>query len=299
MADTLSNLAPAHRKQVRELSPPEWAQELIAKRGKRGERFALLSARVEGVPDLSPKEFEQRTRDAYELLAQELRKIKRHPIRFWNHVPFITEPADADRDNYMVFNAGRFAAFSHWFGGPNAFDRDVATASATGHWGRDLVLHCLASDVPGVGVNNPRQVAPYHYSRRFGPLPPCFSRATRLAHPAGMLLVGGTASVRGEDSVHVDHLTAQLRETFVNMASLVGAAIERKSRRARDATLLSAYSELRVYYPDHSNAAEIELAIRAAFPSLRRLEMFHADLCRSELMVEIEGVADLNRLNEV
>ena len=37
------------------------------------------------------------------------------------------------------------------------------------------VIHCLAADRPGAAVNNPRQVAPYHYSQRFGPLPPCFS----------------------------------------------------------------------------------------------------------------------------
>src|SRR5262249_25234544 len=151
----------------------------------------------------------------------------RHPIRFWNHVPFITEPADAGRDNYMVFNAGRFRAMTRWLGGDgdaNRFDRDVATASATGHWGRDLVIPCVATDAPGVAVTNPRQVAPYHYSQRFGPLPPCFARATKLTDPPGLLLVGGTASVRGEDSVHTDDLASQVSETFLNLASLTRAA---------------------------------------------------------------------------
>jgi chorismate lyase/3-hydroxybenzoate synthase len=289
MADALFNLAPSARtSKVRDLAPPAWAQEWAG-----GKRFALLSAEVKDVRDLTPAVFEGRTRDAYASMARQLKKLKRLPVRFWNHVPFITEPADAERDNYMVFNAGRFAAFESWFGGPAAFERDVATASAIGHWGRDLVIHCLAADVPGVAVNNPRQVAPYHYSQRFGPLPPCFSRATRLQHPAGLTLVGGTASVRGEDSVHIDHLTAQLRETFVNLAALIGAAAGRKPRHA---TLLSAFRELRAYYPDRSHAPEIESAIRAAFPSLRRLEMLHAELCRSELLVEIEGLADLNLL---
>jgi chorismate lyase/3-hydroxybenzoate synthase len=287
MADALSNLAPVRAREVRELAPPAWAAEMA------GKHFALVSARVEDVPALSPQQFEDQTRDAYASIARQLTELRLHPVRFWNHVPFITEPADGERDNYMVFNAGRFAAFSSWFGGPARFERDMATASATGHWGRDLVIHCLAADAPGVAVNNPRQVAPYHYSQRFGPLPPCFSRATRLAHPRGLTLVGGTASVRGEDSVHIDHLTAQLRETFVNLAALIGAAAGRKPRQA---TLLSAFFELRAYYPDSAHAAEIETALRAAFPSMRRLEMLHADLCRAELLVEIEGLADLNLL---
>jgi len=210
-------------------------------------------------------------------------------------VPFITDPADAGRDNYMVFNAGRFRAFADWLGGTARFERDVATASAIGHWGRDLVIHCLATDAPGVAVNNPRQVAPYHYSQRFGPLPPCFARATQLVTPRGMLLVGGTASVRGEDSVHHDDLASQLAETFLNLSALVGAAARRR-RMSTTAELLGAFRELRVYYPNRGDAKQIESAVFGTFPALRRLETLHADLCRTELLVEIEGFADLRAL---
>ena len=258
------------------------------------------------VGDLAPQELERRTFDAYMSIADRLaRSTLRHPVRFWNHVPFITDPADARRDNYMVFNAGRFRAIKRWLsdaGGGGRFERDVATASAIGHWGRDLIIHCLATDMPGVAVNNPRQVAPYHYSQRFGPLPPCFARATRLSDPPGMLLVGGTASVRGEDSVHPDDLASQLSESFVNLAALIGAAAAgQKSGTSitapRIARLLGAFRELRVYYPNRRDAKEIEPAVRNAFGSLRRLEMLHADLCRAELLVEIEGVADLNSMS--
>ena len=40
---------------VRELAPPRWARELV------GEHFAILTARVLDVPDLSPRRFEQQT----------------------------------------------------------------------------------------------------------------------------------------------------------------------------------------------------------------------------------------------
>jgi chorismate lyase/3-hydroxybenzoate synthase len=278
---------------VRDLSSPAWARRLC------GEHFTLLSERVENVLELTPEQFEQRTFDAYESLASRLAATAlRHPVRFWNHVPCITDPADAGRDNYMVFNAGRFRAFTKWFGGTSRFDRDVATASATGHWGRDLVIHCLATNASGTAVNNPRQVAPYHYSQRFGPLPPCFARATRLSDPPGMLLVGGTASVLGEDSVHVDDLPSQLGESFMNLAALVASAAGRTGARASISyQYLSGFRELRVYYPHRRHAREIESAIVGSFPSLRRLETLHADLCRAELLVEIEGVADLNLLD--
>ncbi|MEA2735200.1 MAG: chorismate lyase / 3-hydroxybenzoate synthase, partial [Humisphaera sp.] len=263
------------------------------------ESFSLISARVRDVAALTPGQFEQQTFEAYVSIAEQLaspRCANRHPVRFWNHVPFITDPADAGRDNYMVFNAGRFRAFSDWYGGAARFERDVATASATGHWGRDLLVHCLASDTAGAAINNPRQVAPYHYSQRFGPLPPCFARATRLAAD-NLLLVGGTASVRGEDSVHVDDLASQCRETCVNLAALVSAAVGKKlTPSLKLPRLLSAFRDLRVYHSDRAREHELERSIRENFPGLRRLEMLHADLCRAELLVEIEGVADLSEL---
>jgi chorismate lyase/3-hydroxybenzoate synthase len=275
------------------LAPPPWVDDLPAA------QFTLVTARVADVPDLTAAHFEQQTFAAYVSIAEQLAaSAHRHPVRFWNHVPFITDPADAGRDNYMVFNAGRFRAFSDWYGGPARFERDVATASATGHWGRDLVVHCLATDAAGIAVNNPRQVAPYHYSQRFGPLPPCFARATRLMN-SDLLLVGGTASVRGEDSVHIDDLASQCRETYVNLAALGCAAVGKKlTPSVKLPRLLSTFRDLRVYHPDRAQAREIEQSVRQNFPNLRRLEMLHADLCRAELLVEIEGIADLHELKE-
>src|SRR3954452_19731179 len=121
---------------VRNLAPPAWARDLVA---SAGDHFRIVSSRVADAADLTPRELEQRTFDAYVTIAQQIsRSTTPHAVRFWNHVPFITDPADGGRDNYMVFNAGRFRAFTDWFGGAGAFERHVATASATGHWGRDL-----------------------------------------------------------------------------------------------------------------------------------------------------------------
>ena len=112
-----------------------------------------------------------------------------------------------------------------------------------------------------------------------------------------MLLVGGTASVRGEDSVHIDDFPSQCRETYVNLAALVSAAIGKKlTASVKLPRLLAAFSDLRVYYPDRAHEREIERSIRENFPNLRGLEMLHADLCRAELLVEVEGVADLSEL---
>jgi chorismate lyase/3-hydroxybenzoate synthase len=212
------------------------------------------------------------------------------PVRLWNHIPAIHEVVDGRRNRYMVFNAGRYRAFAEWYGGPAAFDRKVATASGVGHDGRDLVVHCLSAREPGVAVDNPRQIAPHRYSERWGPLPPCFARGTLLNAPR-LILVGGTASVRGEDSLHVGNLPMQVRETFMNLATVVEAANGPDASRGDEDDLLAQFRELRVYYPHAADGPRLEAMVRQTFARECRIEMRRADLCRAELLVEIEGVA--------
>jgi chorismate lyase/3-hydroxybenzoate synthase len=214
-----------------------------------------------------------------------------HPVRFWAFVPDIHAQLEPDLDRYMVFNAARFAAFSAWYGGRDAFPRALATASAVGTSGGDLVLHCLAADAAGQPVENPRQVPAYRYSRRFGPMPPCFARATvvRPRASAPLLMVGGTASIRGEESMHETDLAAQMDETLANLASVVGAAW---SERPAASTALARYRHLRAYHRREADRREVEVRLRSAFPGLERLELLSAELCRVELLVEVEGLAD-------
>jgi chorismate lyase/3-hydroxybenzoate synthase len=259
-----------------------------------GEWFTLVSVRIVDAAQLTPDEFERVTAEAYTYIASALRdKPARHPVRFWNYIPGIHRPAGEGLDRYMVFNAGRFKACSDWFGGPESFDRLLATASGVGHAGADLVIHALASAVPGVAVENPRQVPPYKYSRRFGPRPPCFARATVLAPRAGrrMILIGGTASIVGEESVHVGDLAGQTRETLVNLEALIRHAAEVAGCAVR-ASALRTFTDLRVYHTRPADREALQGLIAHAVGGACRVEYIPADLCRAELMVEIEGVAE-------
>ncbi len=287
------------------LLPPPWIAETFALPDPvptidgdeltvaRGEAAMLMSARVHNALALDSSSFERATMYAYTAIAQQL--AGHYPVRFWNHLPAIHAAMDAERDRYRVFNAARFRAFETWYGSADAFSRHVATASGVGHSGTDLVVHCLATQEPGEAVENPRQIAAYRYSRRYGPLPPCFARATTIkpaAYPNGLLLVGGTASIRGEDSIHVESLALQLDETFENLATLVTAA-SASGQSPDPAEPLARFRHLRIYYRHESDINSITTAVRAAFPQLLRADYIPAELCRHELLVEIEGVAQL------
>jgi len=261
--------------------------------------FSLTSVRISGIEDMDILTFQQAVADAYRTVLEQLRTD--HAVRFWAFIPRIHADYGQGLDRYMAFNAGRFAAFSTWLGGRDAFSRSMPTASAVGSRGSDFVLYSLASRWPGQPVENPRQVPAYQYSRRFGPLPPCFARATilrRQPFEPDWLLVGGTASIVGEDSQHQDAVSLQLRETFRNLASLACAAVQNAGEPLpetdRDvASWLAQFREVRPYYREPEHAVRVRDAVKDAFSTAEHIETFSAELCRRELLVEIEGVARL------
>jgi chorismate lyase/3-hydroxybenzoate synthase len=276
----------------------ESGQEAIRVHIGEGARFCHVTAGFGGVPGMDILTFQQRVVATYQAVFEQLQtRSAPHPVRFWAFVPGIHDDLGAGLDRYMVFNAGRYGAYSAHFGLPTSFGRLVPTASTVGGGGEQLVLHCLAADEPGLPVENHRQIPAYRYSRRFGPIPPCFARATLLHGQAQepLLLVGGTASITGEESCHLGHLEEQSLETFRNLASVVasasGSTLPEETRADGLGPWLAAFRELRIYHPHRADREAILGLVQASFPSLRRVELLQASLCRPELLIEIEGLA--------
>jgi chorismate lyase/3-hydroxybenzoate synthase len=242
--------------------------------------------------------FQQRVFEAYQNVFHDLEaQLPSYPVRFWAFIPGIHDDLGAGLDRYMAFNAGRYSAFATHFGKPSAFDRSIPTASAVGVGGDQFALYAIAAGAPGKPVENPRQVSAYHYSRRFGPMPPCFARATMIEAPGrdAALIVGGTASIIGEESRHIGELQQQAFETFRNLASVVASAggvnLPENASVDQVRALLADFTEIRVYHPRESDRAVIETLVKDAFPPSCHVELMQAYLCRSELLIEIEGLA--------
>jgi chorismate lyase/3-hydroxybenzoate synthase len=266
----------------------------------RGSALSRMEVAFDGVQAMDILTFQQTVAEAYQTIFEQLTCLPTpYPIRFWSFVPDIHADLGAGIDRYMAFNAGRFAAYSARCGGRDALGRSVATGSAVGITGDRLELHCLASCEPGTPVENPRQIPAYRYSRRYGPLPPCFARATSVQGVAlgRRLLVGGTASIRGEDSLHLGDVRAQALETVQNLASLVRSACGMPelptTEEAELLACLSRFRELRVYRPRPDHTDTILGILGRFFVGVRRVELLQAELCRPELLVELEGVAEI------
>jgi chorismate lyase/3-hydroxybenzoate synthase len=289
--------------------PQSWAREMVEDSSEEeicrcnsgrvrrsvGREFTLVSAEVPEACNLDSRDFQHCVESTY---ASVLKAVgHRRVVRLWNFIPGILDPIDKFDQRYKVFNMGRFNSFTRWFGGTGKFGHQIATASGVGTTSGRLAVHALATSKPAEPVENPRQIPSYRYSRDYGPLPPCFARAMRVTADTERLLVGGTASIRGEETVHTGSLTQQLDETILNLAAIVGAGLGMVNVDCNfdehNAHLLARYRDLRVYCPDPQHLDLVASRVEAAFHGARRIEFVQAELCRPGLLVEIEGWADL------
>lgn len=247
---------------------------------------AVVSATIRDARALSPDELSRATLAAYNELRAQLNAYEeagRHVVRVWNFIPGITEMVTPGLERYMAFNAGRFDAMCKWYGGADALPKLAPAASGVGCDGDHAVIHAMALPTPGVAIQNPRQTPAMLYSEKYGPRPPCFARGTRVGDT---LLISGTAAITGEESICLNDLEGQLRETIENLRALLRTAFGEQRARMH---------ALRVYLPNPQAADVVDGALREAFERVESIEYVHAALCRRELLVEVEGTAVVER----
>ena len=199
----------------------------------------------------------------------------RHLLRMYNYFSGINS-GSGDTERYKLFCSGRAAGFQ----GLEQSSWPAATAVGRQDHSNVLQVYWLAGTEPGRAIENPRQVSAFNYPRQYGPAPPSFSRAMLL--PGG-LLISGTGSILGHASHHAHDLSAQLEEILRNLASLRQAS-------GGPAQLLSGRGTLpKVYLRDAAAAGLVSAHLRTQLPSQVQLLVLGADICRRELVVEIDA----------
>ena len=208
----------------------------------------------------------------------------RHVWRIWSFVTDINEGV-GDEERYKLFCLGRARAFAAVHATLPGIGYPAATAVGKPAGARSLQICWLAGRDPGVEIENPRQLAAYRYPRCYGPAAPRFSRAMLV--PGPLLLVSGTASIVGHESMHPGDTVAQLHETLDNIDALFRHAGD---VAARPVPRLGPDSLLKVYLRHASDAARVERSLRERVGEGVPVLMLAADICRSELLIEIEAV---------
>lgn len=229
------------------------------------------------------------TREAYHRVLEVTAELG-YPylFRFWNYFPAINEP-EAGLERYQRFCVGRQEAFD----GAAARVPSFPAATAVGSQGVDLRVYFLAGRTPALALENPRQVSAYHYPPQYSPRQPAFSRAAVLDWSGErQIYISGTASIAGHQTRHGHQASRQTQETLLNIEALLQQGVKDGVHAAAG---LHALSSARVYVRDPRDLETIRKALEARFAPRTPILYLQADICRGDLVVEIEGIARLPR----
>jgi FkbO/Hyg5 family chorismatase len=213
-----------------------------------------------------------------------------HPIRIWNYIPRINAPTEAGLERYKAFNIGRASSFQN-----NCREtRDSAVFPAgtgIGSFGGGITQYFLSTArKQHVHIENPQQIPAYRYPAEYGPRSPSFARATYLDGGDRFgLYVAGTASILGSESTNSGQIAAQLETTFRNIEVLVsGVNLQRHGVPGH--LDLSDMEAIKAYVRHPRDFEIVRQACQLRFSPGSEITVLHADICRAELDVEIEGI---------
>jgi chorismate lyase/3-hydroxybenzoate synthase len=219
-------------------------------------------------------------RDAYRALAAWIdNSTTPHVLRIWNYLDAINA-GNGDAERYREFCRGRAegmrGAFAHGF--------PAATAIGVRDGRRVLRVYWIAARVRGSALENPRQLSAWRYPRQYGPSAPTFARAMHAPTISPQLYISGTAAIVGHASHHHGDFAAQVDETLANFASLLAAAGLPPARH------FGSGSTLKIYVRREADADQATALLAARLPASTSVLLLHGDICRRELLIEIDGL---------
>ena len=209
--------------------------------------------------------------------------------RQWNYIQGITMLNDGSQ-NYQEFNDARSIFYNkcQWDNGYPA-----ATGIGTDAGGVVVEVNAIKSHDKNLPIDNPLQIAAHNYSQNVldGKVieelkertTPKFERARLLGNT---IFISGTAAIKGEQSIAAKNAVEQTAETMEIMDKLVSKKnIPTENNGA-------CYDLLRVYVKRKEDIGAVKDYMDTHYSAAQKHYLV-ADVCRPELLVEIEGIAHI------
>jgi enamine deaminase RidA (YjgF/YER057c/UK114 family) len=250
-----------------------------------------------------PDDTRSAAENAFDLMVKILDKEQmslNHVVRQWNYVGEILTVKE-EFQNYQIFNEVRSEYYHRY--------RDIkgypaATGVGIKHGGVILDFFALYPHESVIikPLNNPNQVNPYDYGQQVlkgmsdksetGKHPPQFERGLLLANnQAATLFISGTAAIIGQETIGKEDVEKQTIVTIENIKKL--ADTERISQLMTKPVLFNEkYSLLRVYIRRQNDFKLVREICNEHFPQIPAIYL-EADICRDDLLVEIEAEVEL------
>jgi enamine deaminase RidA (YjgF/YER057c/UK114 family) len=221
-----------------------------------------------------------------------------HVVRTWFYLGSITD-LEGDVQRYQELNRARAdcyrdVPFCCALLKGNA-PRGVCPASTgIGTTGDGLVVSCVALETKRpdaflLPLENPQQTPAYAYHPKYSSQSPKFTRALALITGEHMTTwVSGTASIVNSESQHPDDIIKQTEQAVDNIERLISPENFHLHRMEGGATLKD-LAKIRVYVKRPEDYHKCRTVCEKRFGNVPAVYAF-ADICRPELLVEIEGM---------
>ena len=248
-----------------------------------------------GVDDSISQASERAFKAANEILAQEGLSIH-HIIRQWNYIEniaIVEEKEDAPQ-NYQDFNDVR----AHYYD-QGEFKYGYPAATGIGQDTGGVIIGFIAlsesDNIKVRPIGNPGQIDAHKYSEMVlegnsqEKCTPKFERAKLVSIGSrNYMYVSGTASILGELTMHVGDVEKQTLTTIENIRRLFSKENQEAMGLNFDVAEIQ-FSHLRVYVKKMEDIPAVEKICREELNCKSSL-FLESDVCREDLLVEIEGV---------
>lgn len=213
-----------------------------------------------------------------------------HLCRTWNYFSDITASSAHPHNHYQLFCTGRSRAYEKY-----QAPLHYPAATVVGLPEDGLHIYFLAAKHAGHAIENPQQVSAYDYPKQYSQDAPLFARALLHETPSqSLFFVSGTASIRGHSSQHIDNVMQQTHASLDNIQALIKTGQE---KYALDMSDLSQFTQFKVYIKRAEDLALVKSQIQQRCGQQAQCIYLQADLCRTELLVEIEACRIHNNLS--
>ncbi|MBN2635172.1 MAG: hypothetical protein JXR61_02800 [Prolixibacteraceae bacterium] len=211
-------------------------------------------------------------------------------VRQWNYIENILG-FDGENQRYQQFNNVRSGVYGNTFS-----EKGYPAATGIGMNQGGVLIEFVAiksNECITVPIDNPKQISAHTYSEKVLVGEKCSLKATPKFERARyvdifgkkMIFISGTASIVGEHTVGVGDAGKQTEVTIQNIQKLYSGEV---LKQLNNNNLNTKYSHVRVYIKSRKDFRIIKKTIKNHFGELPVVYII-ADICRTDLLVEIEG----------
>ncbi len=225
-------------------------------------------------------------------------------VRQWGYIGNLLGSSSSNKgrmQNYQIFNEVRTAYYDSF-----TWKNSYPAATGIGMDNGSMLLEVIACKVMGDSrihaLGNPLQTDAHKYSEQVLISPdklnlavkntPKFERAKLIiSGDIAEVYISGTAAILGEDSVRTTDAASQTRITIENILALISPDNLKKHNVSFGDKHIS-FKHFRVYIKNQNDYNSIKAVFDGYFADIPVIFVV-ADVCRAELLVEIEAYATI------